>query len=148
MLGICERYFELISISHRNVDQNWEYAYEQCSKLVQELVPKKPVSSKFHLPWMSAILKCIIKKKQHTYKHAKKYKRPEDWEHKNMQHQTRSITYMSTAQTVFINPDNGENKMKCFWHCIRGRHQDNIGIGALRANQEIWLQNDQRKQRS
>ena len=31
MLGICERYFELNSTSHRNVDENWEYVYEQCS---------------------------------------------------------------------------------------------------------------------
>ena len=70
MLCICERYFELNFTSHRNVDENWEYVYEQCSQLVQELVPKKAISSNFHLPWMNATLKCLIKKKQCTYNRA------------------------------------------------------------------------------
>ena len=117
MLGICERYFELNSTSHRNVDENWEYVYEQCSQLVQELVPKKTISSKFHLPWMNATLKCLIKKKQCTYNRAKKYKHPEDWdEYKSLQHQTRSITRQQHRQYLsnIVNPENGDNKMKRF----------------------------------
>ena len=80
MLGISERYFELNSFSQRNVDENWEYVYEQCSQLVQELVPKKTIGRKFHLPWMNAALKQLIKKKQRTYNRAKKYQRSEDWD--------------------------------------------------------------------
>ena len=116
MLGIYEIYFELNSTSHRNVDENM-YNYEQCSQLVQELVPKKTISTKFHLLWMNATLKHLIKKKQCTYNHAKKYKHPEDWdEYKSLQHQTRRITHQQHRQYLSnnINPGNGDNKMKRF----------------------------------
>ena len=103
---------------------------------MQELVPKKTISSRLNLPWINATLKRLIKKKQRTYKRAKKYKRPEDWdEYKSLQHQTRSITRQQHRQYLsnIVNPENGDNKMKRFWHYIKGKRQDNIGISALKS---------------
>ena len=92
MLDIYERYFELNSTTQRSVNENWEYIYEKCSQLIQEMVPKKTIGSKFHLPWMNAALKRLIKKKQRTYNRAKKYQRTEDWdEYKRLQHQTKCM---------------------------------------------------------
>ena len=85
---------------------------------------------------MNATLKRLIGKKQRTYNCAEKYKRPEDWEeYKSLQHQTKSIAHQQHRQYLcnIINPDNGDNKMKCFWHYIKGKRQDNVGIDA---NQE------------
>ena len=118
------------------MDENWEYVYEQCSQLVQELVPKKTIGRKFHLPWMNAALKQLIKKKQRTYNRAKKYQRSEDWdEYKRLKHQTKHVTRQQHRQYLsnIVNPYNGDNNMKCFWHYIKGKHQDNIGIGALKS---------------
>ena len=136
MLGICERYFQLNSISQRSVEENWEFVYEKCSQLVQELVPKKTIGCKFHLPWMNDALKRLIKKKQRTYNRAKKYQHPEDWdEYKSLQHQTKSIIRQRHQQYLssIVNPDNGDNKMKRFWRYIKGKRQDNIGISALKS---------------
>ena len=102
MLGICERYFELNSYSHRNVDENWEYVYEQCSQLVQELVPKKTISSRLNLPWINATLKRLIKKKQRTYNRAKKYKRPEDWMSIKACNIKLEVLHVSSTDSIFL----------------------------------------------
>ena len=139
MLDIYERYFELNSTTQRGVNENWEYIYEQCSQLIQEMVPKKTIGSKFHLPWMNAALKRPIKKKQRTYNRAKKYQRTEDWdEYKRLQHQTKCMTRQQHKQYLSnnSNPESGNNKMKPFWHYIKSKRQDNIEIGALKDQAE------------
>ena len=42
MLDIYERYFELNSTTQRSVNENWEYIYEQCSQLIQEMAMADP----------------------------------------------------------------------------------------------------------
>ena len=99
--------------------------------MVQELVPKKTIGSKFHLPWINNPIKRLIKKKQRTYNRAKKYKRVEDWnEYRNLQHQTKSLIHQQHNQylTNISAPQNGDNRMKRFWHYIEGKRQDSIGI--------------------
>ena len=84
---------------------------------------------------MNSALKRLIKKKQRTYNRAKKYQREEDWiEYKNLQHQTKSTIRQRHTQYLsnISNPQNGDNRMKRFWHYIKGKRQDNIGIGALK----------------
>jgi len=57
MLEVCERYFEINSATPRSVDENWEFIHEHYLKVIQELVPKKTIGSKFQLPWMNSALK-------------------------------------------------------------------------------------------
>ena len=97
ILKVCERYFEINSATPRSVDENWEFIHEHYLQVIQELVPKKTIGSKFQLPWMNSALKQLIKKKHRTYNRAKKYQREEDWiEYKNLQHQTKSTIFSDT----------------------------------------------------
>jgi len=84
---------------------------------------------------MNTALKRPIKKKQRTYNRAKKYKHAEDWsEYKNLQHQTKSLIHQQHNQylTNISNPQSDDNRIKRFWHYIKGKRQDNIGIGSLK----------------
>jgi len=62
ILEVCERYFDLNSSPQRKVDENWKFICENCLQVVQELVPKKTIGSKFHLHWINNTLKRLIKR--------------------------------------------------------------------------------------
>jgi len=124
------------TVTQKSVNENWQYIQERYLHIIQELVPKKTIGSKFHLSWMSDALKRPIKKKQRIYHRAKIYQRAEDWaEYKNLQHQMRNTIRQRHDQYLsnISNPQNGDNKIKHFWHYIKGKLQDNIGIGALKS---------------
>ena len=64
MARVSDRYFNLNSTGVRSVEENWKFFHEQYLQLIEEHVPKKTLSTKVHLPWMSTILKRLLKKKQ------------------------------------------------------------------------------------
>ena len=132
MCSINERYFDLNSTNERSVEDNWTFFHDHYLQLIEEHVPKKSLSTKSHLPWMNTTLKRLLKKKQRTYNRAKKYQRAKDWdEYKRLQYQSKSIMRQQHKRYLsnLINP---QNNLKCFWHYVKGKHQDNVGIGALK----------------
>ena len=132
ILEVCERHFELNFSTQRTEDENWKFICENCLKVVQELVPNKTIGGKCYLPWINNALKRLIKKKQRTYNRAKKYKRVEDWnEYRNLQHQTKSLIHQQHNQYLLSSPKWWQQN-ETFWHCIKGKHQDNFGIGTLK----------------
>ena len=64
MARVSDRYFDLNSTGKRSVEENWNFFHEQYLQLIEEYVPKKTLSTKSHLPWMSTTLKRLLKKKQ------------------------------------------------------------------------------------
>ena len=132
---ISERYFVLNSIDERSVEENCKFLHEQYLQLTEEHVPKKTLSTKSHLSWMNTTLKWPLKKKQRTYNHAKKYQRKEDWnEYKNLKQQSKGVMYHQHKQYLsnLIDSNDNNKSLKRFWHYIKSKRQDNVGIGALK----------------
>ena len=101
--------------------------------IVEDNIPKKTLSTKSHLPWMNTILKWLLKKKQWTYNHAKKYK--ENWdEYKSLKWQSKSIVHRQCKQYLsnLIDWQDNSNNLKCYWHCVKGKCRDNVEIGELK----------------
>ena len=60
------------------------------------------------------------------------YQRKEDWdEYKSLKQQCKGILHQQHKQYVsnLLDSQDNSNNMKCFWYYIKGKHQDNIGIG-------------------
>ena len=86
---------------------------------------------------MNTTLKRLLKKKQRVYNCAKK-QRKEDWdEYKSLKWQSKGILHQQQKQylsNLIDSQDNSKN-LKRFWNYVKGKRQDNVGIGALM----IWL---------
>ena len=117
------------------MEENWKFLHEQYLQLIEEHVPKKTLSTKPHLPWMNITLKRLLKKKQRTYNRAKKYQRKEDWnEYKNLKQQSKGLMYHQHKQYLsnLIDSNDNNKNLKRFWHYVKSKRQDNVGIGALK----------------
>ena len=56
-------------------------------------------------------------------------------EYKNLLHQIKNLIRQQHNQylaNISKPPQSGDNRMKRFWHYIKGKHQDNIEIGYLK----------------
>ena len=64
MAGVSDRYFDLNFIGERSMEENWKFFHKQYLQLIEEHVPKKTLSTKSYLPWMSTTLKQLLKKQR------------------------------------------------------------------------------------
>ena len=125
------RYFDLNFIDERSVEENWKFLHEQYLQLIEKHVPKKTLSTKSHLPWMNTTLKRLLKKKQRTYNHAKKYQHKEDWnEYKNLK-PYKGLMYHQQYLSNLISSNDNKN-LKGFWHYMKCKRQDNVEIGGIK----------------
>ena len=72
-------YFNLNSTSVRTVDENWSFFQENFQSIIDDHVPFKTLRKNTRLPWMTAELTRLIRKKKRVYKRAKRHKRDSDW---------------------------------------------------------------------
>ena len=92
LLEILDIYFNINSTSTRTVEENWSFIHRKFLGLMQKFIPIKIFATTYHLPWLSLQLKCLIRKKQHTYNRAKSYQNPADWlEYKALQSEIHNL---------------------------------------------------------
>ena len=77
--NISDVYFNLNSTSPHSVDENWSFFSKNFLQILNDHVPTKTLSRRTHLPWMSAPLKRLIRKKQRVYNKARLSCREADW---------------------------------------------------------------------
>ena len=100
-------------------------------------IPTKCSSNRSHLHWLSSKLKKCIKKKHKLMQLAKKKSIPSDWT-KYKQH--KSITQKLVRQahwnyvTTILNKSLEHGNNKPFCNYIKARHNDNIGVAAIKNN--------------
>ena len=83
---------------------------------------------------MNSTLKWLLKKKKQTYNCAKNYQCKEGWnKYRSLKQQSKGLIYQQHKQYLsnLIDSQDNSNNLKGFWHYIKGKCQDNVGIGAL-----------------
>ena len=50
-------YFELNNSTPQNLDENWMFFAQNLQQIAKDHTPTKVISTRTHLPWMSATLK-------------------------------------------------------------------------------------------
>ena len=76
--NLTDTYFDLNQIYIQSVDEI-ELFSKNFQQILDDHVPTKQISSRSHLPWMTATLKRLIRKKQRVYNCARRYSRESDW---------------------------------------------------------------------
>ena len=124
--------------------QNTTDSVEQCypkfttfiEKLIEEHVPWKYSSNRNRVPWMTASIRRLCRKKQRAYNKARKSRSPSDWKHFRSI-QKNVINSLKRARENYINNIIAEglekNDSKPFWRYIKSQRQDNCGVAPLKS---------------
>ena len=77
--NISDVYFYMNSTSLCSVDENWSFFLQNFQQILNDHVPTKVLGRRTYLPWMSATLKRLIRKKQRVYNKARLFHCEADW---------------------------------------------------------------------
>ena len=67
MNEVCENYLTLNFSSILTVEENWQYFCSYYTRIIDEYIPCKHLSTRYRIPWLSTSLKRMIRKKQQVY---------------------------------------------------------------------------------
>ena len=105
-------------------------------KIIKDHVPTKFSTNRNRVPWMSATIRRLCRKKQRAYNKARKSKSPSAWKSfRSIQKQV--IKNLKSARENYINnilADSLKNKdTKPFWRYVKSQRQDNCGVAPLKS---------------
>ena len=137
------KFFTLFTHSD-NVLDLWNFIKTEFCKIIENNVPTKFSSSKFHQPWINTETKRLIRRKNRWFRKAKKSNSPHVWNlYKKIKSETQKTcrkTHESYLDSIFV--DDKSNKK--LWSYIKNRRQENVGISELK-NKDNTLVNDPAK---
>ena len=132
--NITTTYFQLNEANSRSIQDNRDYFHNLLLQAIDAHIPVKSISNAKSPPRITSQLKRLIRKKQCLYNKAKASKTTLDWTaYKIIQ---RQVCQSMRAQhndyfTDLLNSSSRLNGNKPFWHYIKSRRQEHIGISAL-----------------
>jgi len=137
--------------SASELDDLWIKFKSTILDAVEQNVPSKNISGRWHVPWFTPSLKRVIRKKQRLYRKAKQLQTHESWaKFKNFRKATKSQLleayndYVSNLLDTTTNPDH-PTLGKRFWSFIKSMKKNNVGISPLKENGEGEAVHDSRK---
>ena len=70
---MSEKYLQLYVVSFMSLEEIiiWYYFHDHVMNSVNKRVPFKVLSTRFYLPWLIVLVKCLIQKKQRCYNRAR-----------------------------------------------------------------------------
>ena len=105
---------------------------ESFQNIIDDHVPLKTLRKNRRIPWMTAELTCLIRKKKRVHKRAKLYKRNSDWlEYKDLHCKVRQMLKHKHGAYI-TNIISSSNNNKLFWMYTKAKQQDNTGITTLK----------------
>ena len=118
-------------MSPHSVHENWSFFFKNFQQILSDLVPTKTLGIRTHLPWMSAPLKRLIRKKQRVYNKARLSCHEADWsQYKALK---REVKHMLKSQhkNYLMDMISFPNNKKPLWHYIKVQRQEHTGISTL-----------------
>ena len=119
--------------TNNDVNENWEKFKSIVLDSIEKHIPKKRISGRPNLPWMTSSIKRLIRIKQRRYNKAKINGRKEDWDEFRKIRQTVH-TELKKEHENYVNNmlDSGDKTTKRFWKYIKSQRKDASGIPVLR----------------
>ena len=120
-----------------NVTDMWNYLKVEINNIIEKNVPTKETSSKCHQPWINSEVKKLIRKKNRWFTKAKKSNSRKVWEkYRHIKADAQRACRQAEGKyiTDIFSEDNSGKK---FWGLIKGKRQENIGIGDLKNKNNI-----------
>ena len=122
----------------RNVQENWEILCTHM-KTWKELIPSKPSSTRFNLPWITPDIKRMLRKKRRVYNKAKGGNDKHRAAFKKIQNESRDA--LNTAHWTYVNNmllkglEGGDNKQ--FYQYLKAQGQDSQGVAPLKVGSQL-----------
>jgi hypothetical protein len=118
----------------KTVEENWCTFRDSMCNLIEENVPTKMVSGSPRVPWLTARLLKLCRKKERYYVKAKKLGGASRWD-KYKQIKTEVNKELRKAKRAHT-ADIAEAGNKEFWKYIKTRRKDQVGIQSLKVNNQ------------
>ena len=100
---------------------------------MDKFVPKKQISGRRKIPWLTSEIKRLIKKKHRLYRKAKINDHPEDWQ--SFRDQRKFVQKaMKKSHMDYLNNMFEEDGNKNMWRYIKNKKSSSSGVGTLHAN--------------
>ena len=126
----------------KSIDENYQFFKETITTVVNQHIPKKKLSSRWNLPWLTNSIKRMVRKKQRLYNKAKRTKNATVWKKfKNVRKQIKK--QLATAHDDYVADllsfpqDSNTSKpvpTKRFWSYIKSKKSHDVGIAPLKDN--------------
>ncbi len=124
--------------SNSNIEHLWTYFKTALLKAIDTHIPHSMKSKRHHLPWLNTSLKRMLRKKNRLLTQAKK---TNNWSTYKF-HQKECKRQIKKAERNYINTTIQEglqnNNTKPYWHYIKARRQDNIGVAPLKEQGQLF----------
>ena len=128
----------------QNVNAMWLFIKQNILKIINDNVPTKKSSAKFHQPWITTHTKRLIRNKNLWFQKAKQRNDIESWKkYKNYKKLAQKSCRKSHDDYVqdLITTDNSNKK---FWSYVKSQRKENTGISDLNVNNKL-IQNPKEK---
>jgi hypothetical protein len=122
--------------STSSVEDLWNLFSKGLEKSIQEHVPHKTCTNKYHLPWLSPEIKHLIQKRNRTYRAMKKSNDNHLRQNFNIlkskiQRKLRNA-YWQYVENIVVEPDQKQTTSKKFYTYLKHNKTDRSGIAPLR----------------
>ena len=138
----------LAACSKNSVEVNWSIFKKHMLLMTSKFVPSKTLSSRSNLPWFTARLRSLTRKKQKLYNQAMKssrshtdnYNTPEWHRYKEFKKLTENAIKHSHWEYVNNTLTNSleDGNSKPFWRYIKSKKQDSSGIAPLKSKGKLF----------
>ena len=126
------------SCNAKSVQENWD-SFSNHIKSMQEKIPSKLSSTRYNLPWLTADIKRLCRKKRRVYNKAKagsvKHQELFTQLRKQTQEAIRKAHWDYVNSIIEDDSESGGNKK--FWRYLKAQRQDNQGVAPLREGNKL-----------
>ena len=122
-----------------STEQNWNNFKHIITSTIEEHIPTKQTSGRYHLPWLTRNTKRLINKMKRVCRKAKASGKSKHWDEF---HDLRRQCQRTTTQDYYnyinklIDPAEDKTK-KNLWSYLKHKRQDSFGVSTLKTNGKL-----------
>ena len=132
-LQCFQEHFSASDPLQNSTEHNWQLLKDAMQKAVSKYIPSKPARSRDKIPWITPLIKRIMKLRKCLYDKAKRTNTYTDWcDYKKVRNEVSSL--LDTAHHNYcanLFNDSSSSK-KRFWSYIKNKRKDNAGVAPLK----------------
>ena len=127
----------------RTVEENWNDFKNTLYKVMTTTIPRKNLTSRTNVPWMTYKIRREIRRKQRLYNKARRTNNENDWKNfKEARRVTKASLENSHNEYVMsllesTNDQRNTSITRKFWRYIKNQKRDNCGISPLTSNGQV-----------
>ena len=129
----------LQNYKNSTIEQNWKEFKTSITEIINKNIPRKTMSDRHDVPWVTKDIKRRIRQKQRLYNKAKKSKNDGDWARFKMarrciKQDIKTAHDQYLCNILNISEPTNHNKI---WSYVKKQRKDSVGIPPLKENDRL-----------